>query len=356
MRTWLIFIGGFVALGILLDSIRRMRNTGRDSLDMDLQMQKGLREEDPLVQLRAELPNGGARKVSGEVKNPPRSSKSAAFLAKESAKEGTKKEIVKTASEKPEASKALSDKTPPNKTKLEPMFATAPSLEDTQKTRRAPTFPASEIPNTAVDLDQAVPMLMDAEDRGEATFNDDRDPLMSGGAPVLSKPRVVSRKLPSDLSSTEEEQEVIVINVMSRQPEGFVGAELLENVLGCGMRFGDMNIFHYYAASDDECALYSMANIVKPGTFDLNSMESFQTPGVSFFMTLPLKASPATSVMEVFDKMHNSAKRISMHLNGELKDERRSVMTGQTIEHCRQRISEFSRKKLSRSGKFTADH
>ena len=350
MRTWLIIIGGLVALGILLDSIRRMRGAGRDSLNMDLQMQKGLREEDPLVELRAELPNGGARKVSGEVKNPdPKPSKSAAFLAKESAKEkndlGAEKSVV-------------------NKIKVEPKFSTSPTLEDTLKTRRAPTFSTADdsgqTAKTAVDLDQTVPMLMDADDRGEATFNDDRDLLMGGGAPVLSKPRVVSRKLPSDLSdsgTTEEEQEVIVINVMSRQPEGFVGAVLLENVLACGMRYGDMNIFHQYAAAiDDECALYSMANIVKPGTFDLNSMQSFQTPGVSFFMTLPLRTSSSVSAMDAFDKMLASAKRIAQSLNGELKDERRSVMTGQTIEHCRQRISEFSRKKLSRSGKFTADH
>jgi len=197
--------------------------------------------------------------------------------------------------------------------------------------------------------------LMDAEDQGEATFNDDRDPLMGGSASVLSKPRVITRKMsPTDI---DEEQEVIVINVMSRQPEGFVGAVLLENVLACGMRYGDMNIFHQYAPPpDDENTLYSMANIVKPGTFDLNSMQSFQTPGVSFFMIMPLKVTSHVSAMDVFDKMLASAKRLAQNLNGELKDERRSVMTGQTIEHCRQRISEFSRKNLSRSGKFTADN
>jgi cell division protein ZipA len=346
MRTWLIIIGGLVALGILLDSIRRMRSAGRDSLNMDLQMQGGLREEDPLEELRRELPNGGARKVDGAVTNPPRSAKSAAYLAKTSlAKDDARKATPKM------DSKPVS--------KQEPTFATTPSLEDTQKTRRTPTMSATPAASQRhpVDLEQQVPMLMDADDRSEATFNDDRDPLMSGGAPVLSKPRVVPRKLPTDLSSADEEREVIVINVMSRQPEGFVGANLLENVLACGMRYGDMNIFHHYAPSpDDDSVLYSMANIIKPGTFDLNNMQSFQTPGVSFFMALPLKASSAISAMDAFDKMYHSAKRISQSLNGELKDERRSVMTGQTIEHCRQRISEFSRKKLSRSGKFTADH
>jgi len=313
-------------------------------------MQSGMHEEDPLEVLRAELPNGGARTLNGEVKNLPRSAKSAAFLAKTAG-----------------STESVAGKTAAPKAKQEPRFSTSPSLEDTQKTRRTPTMAplpaaakpvsANKLPQTSVDLEQPVPLLMDADDRGEVTFNDDRDPLMSGGAPVLSKPRVVARKMPADFSGTEEDQEVIVINVMSREAQGFIGAELLENVLACGMRYGDMNIFHQYAPSpDDDCTLYSMANIVKPGTFDLNNMQSFQTPGVSFFMILPLKASASISAMDVFDKMLNSAKRISQNLNGELKDERRSVMTGQTVEHCRQRIGEFSRKKLSRSGKFTADH
>ncbi len=33
---------------------------------------------------------------------------------------------------------------------------------------------------------------------------------------------------------------------------------------------------------------------------------------------------------------------------GELKDEQRSVMTGQTVEHYRQRISDFCRRRMSK--------
>jgi cell division protein ZipA len=36
-----------------------------------------------------------------------------------------------------------------------------------------------------------------------------------------------------------------------------------------------------------------------------------------------------------------TARAIAMKLHGELRDENRSVMMGQTIEHCRQRIRDF---------------
>ena len=37
-----------------------------------------------------------------------------------------------------------------------------------------------------------------------------------------------------------------------------------------------------------------------------------------------------------------------MALGGELRDENMSVLSGQTVEHMRQRISDYSRRRLSR--------
>lgn len=310
MREWLIAIGVLVFLGIMLDCLRRMRSAKRDTLDMGAIMQQGIRGDvlaNDNDELNAELPAGGARVV--------------------------------------------------------------------EKHDAANTVSAAKESQPKIDLEQIVPMLMDEGatnedsegsssslnryddgDRREPTFNNNRDMLMgSGESAVLSQPRTIERTLSgsgknsgSD-SSDEKVQEVIIVNVMSRQAEGFQGAALLENLLSCGMRFGQMNIFHCYSGNKGEGdVLYSMANLVKPGTFDLNNMGSFKTPGVSFFLNLPLVDNNISS-METFDSMLNTAQQLVANLDGELKDEQRSVMTGQTIEHCRQRISDFSRKMLSRS-------
>ena len=47
-------------------------------------------------------------------------------------------------------------------------------------------------------------------------------------------------------------------------------------------------------------------------------------------------------------QMADTARAIAETLNGELKDEQRSVMTRQTLEHCRQRIRDFERTRLFR--------
>ena len=132
---------------------------------------------------------------------------------------------------------------------------------------------------------------------------------------------------------------------MAHKGEMFKGSDLLDIVLQCGMRYGNMDIFHRHSDTKGEGALlFSMANMVKPGTFDLDAIDEFETPGVSLFMTLPINADS----MQSFDLMADTARAIAETLNGELKDEQRSVMTRQTLDHCRERIRNFERMRLFR--------
>jgi len=139
-------------------------------------------------------------------------------------------------------------------------------------------------------------------------------------------------------------EEVLVINVVAREDQGFKGSALLQNILESGLRFGEMDIFHRHEsmAGNGE-VLFSMANGVKPGTFDLDDIDHFSTRAVSFFLGLPGPRHPK----QAFDVMVAAARKLSQELNGELKDDQRSVMTAQTIEHYRQRIAEFERKQLT---------
>ncbi len=142
-------------------------------------------------------------------------------------------------------------------------------------------------------------------------------------------------------------EEVIVINVIAKQEEGLNGAELMRIILACGMRYGDMDIFHRNEQEDGQGPLqFSMANAVKPGTFDLDEMDNFYTPGVTFFLSLP---GPEDS-MKAFDCMLETAKCLVNNLDAQLHDEQHSVMTNQTIEHARQKIRDFERRQLSLLG------
>ncbi|WP_122678612.1 cell division protein ZipA [Pseudomonas viridiflava] len=139
-------------------------------------------------------------------------------------------------------------------------------------------------------------------------------------------------------------EEVLVISVISRSESGFKGPALLQNILESGLRFGEMDIFHRHEsmAGNGE-VLFSMANAVKPGVFDLDDIDHFSTRAVSFFLGLPGPRHPK----QAFDVMVAAARKLAHELDGELKDDQRSVMTAQTIEHYRQRIVEFERRALT---------
>ncbi|CAM3393454.1 cell division protein ZipA [Halomonas lysinitropha] len=136
--------------------------------------------------------------------------------------------------------------------------------------------------------------------------------------------------------------EIIVISVLARDEEGFSGTALLDLMLACGLRYGrDMGIFHRFETEDPESRLqFSMVNVVKPGTFPIEGMDDFQTPGITLLMPLP----GASDTSAAFEAMVETAMVIVRHLGGELKDENQSVMTAQTVEFARQRVQEFERR------------
>jgi cell division protein ZipA len=200
-----------------------------------------------------------------------------------------------------------------------------PSLSARDSGRRRHSEPHQGDLN--LDVDEPVPTLRTAVDKSaDDADEDDFD----------DEPSAAGEQAPVE--------EVLVINVVSRDEDGFKGPALLQNILESGLRFGEMDIFHRHEsmAGNGE-VLFSMANGVKPGTFDLDDIDLFTTRAVSFFLGLPGPRHPK----QAFDVMVAAARKLSHELNGELKDDQRSVLTAQTIEHYRQRIVEFERKQLT---------
>ena len=148
-----------------------------------------------------------------------------------------------------------------------------------------------------------------------------------------------------DSSTADAEPELIVsISIIARSEDGFVGEKLLHCMLSRGLRFGDMDIFHRYKnTAGDGPVQFSLANAVKPGTFKLDDMGSFQTRGVTLFMMLPGPKEPIKS----YQLMLDTAEHLSNELDGQLVDSSRSILTKQTIQHFKEQIQDFERRHYS---------
>ena len=194
------------------------------------------------------------------------------------------------------------------------------------------------------------PVLGDEPDdlHDEPPVHEDVEPVQFDDAPLIEEPveeeSQISAAVQKENSTPEDEiSEIFILYVESASPEGFKGPDLLQCVLESGMRFGEMDIFHRHESmSGTGDKLFSMANALKPGVFDLDNIDGFSTRSLCFFMSLPGPKQPK----QAFELMLTAARKLADELDGEIKDDHRSDLTGQTVEHYRQRILDFERRQL----------
>ncbi len=398
MKDWLIIIGFLLILLVLADGIRRKRNERNGNIKVSRSLKKSLKqqaedEDDIPVETpsyTSELPNGGARVVgqrdpSVRIPSIEKKPQAKSYLEKHPQHDADEHDIAPRVQREPQqASLNLGQSVPMLMESVEDSKSRATSINE----RIEPSFTASREEDLDEDYDDLHNDGYEGEDyerddhpyARELQDDNERDVLAEDERDYVDDEEQDLNPedddgFEDDEYSHEEEydedeeyenddshsssaaqqnfaekqpaepEEVLIINVMAHKGEMFNGGDLLDVILKCGMRYGSMDIFHRHSDTKGEGALlFSMANMVKPGTFDLDAMDEFETPGVSLFMTLPINADS----MQSFDLMADTARAIAETLNGELKDEQRSVMTRQTLEHCRQRIRDFERTRLFR--------
>lgn len=163
--------------------------------------------------------------------------------------------------------------------------------------------------------------------------------------PELKAEPDMAAKTP-DAKQTEAKavsQEVLVLNVKAPDNKPIPGSALLPSLLTLGFKFGDQDIFHRHVNSNGKGpVLFSLANMFKPGVFDIDNIETFNTQGVSLFMILPIEGDPH----QVFNMMHNAARKLADEFGAQVLDGRRSALTKQSLQQYVEKIREFERQRM----------
>lgn len=286
IREWMIVIGILLLLAVLLDGLRRMRRERRDQLSVAAKMGGGRKHEDDDFPLATtESPKVGTERTEGGQR-------------------------VEPSIDEEQAAEFFESVGAPVKAKKQKLAKAKVSGERHGK--------------PAVSRDHAARQY--SQKRAQQSVQKQVEQ-----APAKETPA----------------EEIVIVNVLAKNEIGFNGADLLQILLACDMRFGKRKIFHRHEHKNGTGAIqFSMANAVEPGVFDLNNIEDFHTSGVTFFLSLPGPEDP----IKAFDYMVETANCLVSNLSGELKDAEQCTMTGQTLEHHRQRVQEFERRQLAHSG------
>jgi cell division protein ZipA len=199
------------------------------------------------------------------------------------------------------------------------------------------------------------------EDSEDLDYDDDDTPYAAGGqeprarafrdlaeAPAAEPPRPRAAAGPEVPRASGRDQPpapavdddgvpaplLVQLSVAKRYGE-FPGADLLEVAESCGLRPGDMDIFHCLDEFEDGTRVYfSMANMVKPGTFPFDDMEGFSTPGVMLFAQLDGKPEDLT----ILEEMIATARKLATTLGGDVFDDSRRPLTVRKEEEMRNAV------------------
>ena len=364
IRDWMIIFGGVMIAAVLVDAGRRYYRERRSEIRLNARIERAapLKDDDDAFNLLTELPNGGARIVQRGDLQRVDSAEGVESLAP-----GLEPEIAAARSGDQRVAEAAERQTPSSpEPEPEPEPEPKPGLD---------MPPERAFSALSDESDQSIEMAgMTAREPREVP---EQSVPKTGAAPEKSgrrrtvKPAASSEPVPDvlmeeaegtmdwleDLEPEEVEDadhgrlprgantHVFILYVTARAEEGFFGTEILEVLLSCDLRFGDMDFFHRHERPSGRGPIqFSVANMMKPGVFDIDNMEPLQTRGLMFFVTLP----GPSDMLKAFDHMYETAKVAAKLLDGDIQDETRSVVTRQSLEHMRQQIRELERRLMIR--------
>lgn len=402
IRDWMILIGGMMIVAVLIDAVRRYWRERRAEIKLNARIERAspLSDDDDAFNLLTELPNGGARIVQrDDLQIDPRaavrtgtaeSNRAASSVQEAPALDpmpdpidvAVAAQLAETENTEPEkdspvqAAPASANSTPSESEAVEPeagavraetpadptaLEADAGGLEETVSAVR--TVPREDAAESSAEAQaepasrrrtvKPAPETTDPETGKPGTAEVERAPADDAGASgTVDWLDALEPGEPLEPDSPEHGRlprgantHVFILYVVAQAEEGFSGTDILETLLACDLRFGDMDFFHRHERASGRGPIeFSVANMMKPGVFDIDNMEPLQTRGLMFFVTLP---GPA-DMLKAFDYMYETVKVVAKSLGGDIQDETRSVITRQSLEHMRQQIRELERRLLVR--------
>jgi cell division protein ZipA len=153
------------------------------------------------------------------------------------------------------------------------------------------------------------------------------------GVPLESLPRLAPAAVPRVDWPPDERRRIVALRLVAPQPERFAGRSVRQALTAEGFVLGRFAIFH--KPDEEQRAVLSAASLTRPGTFDVETMDSQHYGGLSLFAVLPGPKPPP----QAFDELIVTARNLNERLRGILQDEQGGPLTPARIALLRERLS-----------------
>jgi cell division protein ZipA len=148
----------------------------------------------------------------------------------------------------------------------------------------------------------------------------------------------------SDLGKRNDESfdKIVTLYLAARAGTKLHGPDIVVAAEKTGLAYGHMGVFHRLVDNHPERGpVFSVANIMKPGSFDMANIQSMETPAIAFFLTLPAPVA----ALDAWETMLPTAQRMAELLDGVVLDESRNALGRQRIAHIRDELRAYDRQR-----------
>jgi cell division protein ZipA len=160
------------------------------------------------------------------------------------------------------------------------------------------------------------------------------------GQPELGLPAAESATADLGKRPSQDFDKIVSLYVAARAGQVLRGEDIVVAAEKTGLVFGHMNVFHRLVEGHPERGpIFSMASIMKPGSFDMAHIREMETPAIAFFLTLP---APLTA-LDAWEKMLPTVQRMGELLDGVVLDDSRNALGRQRIAHIRDDLRAYDR-------------
>ncbi|HGO5814985.1 TPA: cell division protein ZipA [Mannheimia haemolytica] len=163
------------------------------------------------------------------------------------------------------------------------------------------------------------------------------NPTVNTAVVVEEEPQAVAvESQETQAAAAAEENPFVTLYIYAPQHQPFRGDYVVHYLEEVGLRFGEHQIFHRHQHIDDSLSpiIFSAANLLNPGTFDLHNIANSSTAGLVLFMQLPTEGNDIVNMKLLI----SNAEHLANALGGFLYDDNQQPFGEESRQRYMQRV------------------
>lgn len=191
------------------------------------------------------------------------------------------------------------------------------------------SFNDDEIDSFNIDEPAATAEMLDGSNE-----NNIESDLPASADSALLKEKIIEKEIKEEKLEPVVD-DVVALYLVAQRGSELKGEQVLSSTYATQLEHDPMNIFHRKDAAGE--ILFSMSNMMEPGSFNIDQMHEMTTRGVSLFIQLGLCKDP----VKALDDMLICAHSLASMLNAQLCDQNRQLLNEVYTKALREKAKSF---------------